>query len=105
MQSSIAVKHAAQTAQTRGYTAALADEVSHICARLRSDRYLAGAAEKQTGHSFLDVSMAKDVWSNLCKDALMQIWLCSVRLELCLLLHSTCRALPRRMQKLAACRL
>lgn len=57
-----------------------------------SDRYLTRAAKKQTGHSFLDVSMAKDVGSNLCKDALMQIWLRSKRLELCLLLHPTRRA-------------
>ncbi len=62
----------------------------------RSDRYLSGAAKKQTGHSFLDVSMAKDVWSDLCKDALMQVWLRSVRLELCLLLHPAGRALHIR---------
>ena len=70
----------------------------------RSDRYLTCAAEKQTGHSFLDVSMAKDVWGNLCKDALMQVWLRSVRLELCLLLHPTDRGLTRQMQRIADCK-
>lgn len=71
----------------------------------RSDRYLSGATKKQTGHSFLDVSMAKDVGSDLCKDALMQVWLRSIRLELSLLLHPTCRGFHIRCRswRLANC--
>ena len=59
-------------------------------AGVTGNSYLAGPAKQQTGHGLLDVSMAKDVGSHLGKDALMQVWLCSICLECRLFLHSTC---------------